>query len=245
MKRHLTLLTLLLAACAAPHTPTPPDSEIVFITATPSPAASDRPTDEPLPFRDLSTSTPTLTPTLPPTHTPKPAPTFTPAPTRAAAPASPPLPAASLPLPSIPTAIPIAIQPVADVASAEQAVVDLVNQYRALNGLPALARSETIMNIARARSADMAARGYFGHNDPVTGAPLAKGAVLASGFGRAGENIYWSGRPALADFPATAVGWFMGSPAHRANILNSGYTAIGVGIAWRGDGWVLAQVFGG
>ena len=245
MKFKIIFLAFLLAACAAPSTPTIIDSDIVFITATPSPMASEQPTDEALPFRDLSTLTPTATNTAVPTLTPIPSPTFTPAPTRVAAPASPPRPGDSAPPPSAPTAIPIAIQPVADVAGAEQAVIDLVNQYRTLNGLPALARSETIMNVARSRSADMVARGYFGHNDPVTGAPLAKQAVLASGFGRAGENIYWSGRAALADFPATAAAWFMGSSVHRANILNSGYTAIGVGIAWHGAGWVLAQVFGG
>ena len=91
----------------------------------------------------------------------------------------------------------------------------------------------------------MAARGYFGHNDPATGAHLARDAILASGFGRASENIYWSGRGSLADFPSLAVTWFMNDAPHRANILNSIYTAIGVGVAWNGQGWVLTQDFGG
>lgn len=91
----------------------------------------------------------------------------------------------------------------------------------------------------------MVARGYFGHNDPVTGAHLASDAIRASGFGRAGENIYWSGRGALADFPGLAVTWFMNDAPHRANILNSSYTSIGVGITWNGQGWVLTQDFGG
>jgi uncharacterized protein YkwD len=131
------------------------------------------------------------------------------------------------------------------VSAAEQAVIDLTNAQRALYGLSPLARDETIMSIARSRSADMVARGYFGHNDPATGAHLARDAILASGFGRAGENIYWSGRGLLADFPSLAVTWFMNDAPHRANILNSSYTSIGVGIAWNGQGWVLTQDFAG
>jgi uncharacterized protein YkwD len=135
-------------------------------------------------------------------------------------------------------------QPISDTASAEQAVIDLTNAQRARYGLPALARDETIMAIARARSNDMMTRNYFGHNDPATGAHLAREAVTAAGFGRAGENIYWGGA-VLAEFPAKAVGWFMGDTPHRDNILNPNYTAIGVGIVWNAQGWMLTQDFGG
>jgi len=130
------------------------------------------------------------------------------------------------------------------VTSAEQAVIDLSNAQRMANGLPPLRRDEAIMSVARSRSADMVLRDYFGHTDPLTGALLAKPQVLALGYGRAGENIYWGGT-ALAEFPARAVNWFMGDTPHRANILNSGYTAMGVGVAWNGLGWTLTQDFGG
>ena len=140
--------------------------------------------------------------------------------------------------------MPIPPQPVSDAAGAEQAVIEITNAQRATYGLPPLARDETIMAIARARSNDMMARNYFGHNDPVTGAHLAREAVTAAGYGRAGANIYWGGA-VLADFPAKAVGWFMGDEPHRANILSPDYTAIGVGIVWNGQGWMLTQDFGG
>lgn len=241
MKYAAIILAALLAACApAAAEPASTEPQIVFITPTPTAMFAAAATDEPLPFRDIYSPTPL------PTATPMPAPTLTPS---AAAPASaaPTLPASSptsAPIVSAPALVPI-VQPVADVASAEQAVIDLTNARRSQFGLPPLARSETIMEIARARSADMVARNYFGHDDPMTGAHIAREAVTASGYGRAGENIYWSGRGALSDFPAQAVQWFMDDPPHRANILNSGYTAIGVGIAWNGVGWVLTQDFGG
>ncbi len=67
--------------------------------------ASEQPTDEALPFRDLSTLTPTATITPIPTGTPIPTLTFTPVPIVAAA-TSPPLPSIAAPLsaaPMIPT----------------------------------------------------------------------------------------------------------------------------------------------
>jgi uncharacterized protein YkwD len=255
VKRIYLLISILLAGCAPDQSAnvTPTHVEIVFISPTPSPLVEGSPTDEPLPFRDLSTPTETASP-IPPSPTPQPAqlapPTQPPQPVLPAPTAAPAVVATSPPViaasptasPAQPTTIPV--QPVSDVASAEQAVIDLTNSYRAQNGLSPLARDEAIMNIARARSADMVARNYFGHTDPITGASLAKPLILALGYGRAGENIYWSGKE-LAGFSAAAVGWFMGDAPHRANILNVSYTAIGVGIVWNGLGWTLTQNFGG
>lgn len=123
--------------------------------------------------------------------------------------------------------------------------MSLINANRSAQRMPPLARSESIMAIARTRSNDMVGRGYFSHNDPITGANLGKAGVLAAGFSNAGENIYWSGQWQLAEFPNGAVNWFMNSAAHRANILGSGYTHVGAGITWNGLGWVLTVVFAG
>ncbi|MBI4315537.1 MAG: CAP domain-containing protein [Chloroflexi bacterium] len=239
MKLKLWILALLAAACASapPGSPAPAEPALVFITSTPAPAGTA--TEEALPFRDLSTVTPTPTATeAPPTATAA-IPTATGLPVAATQPPK----QSSAPQPTQPPAIPLS--PVTDASSAEQAVVDLSNAQRAQYGLPPLARDETLMTIAHGRSADMVARGYFDHYDPVTGAPLGKNAVLGAGFGRAGENIYWSSA-ALANLPAQAVTWFMNDAPHRDNILNTGYTALGVGIVWNGvGGWVLTQDFGG
>ncbi len=235
---------MLVAACASapPGSPAPTEPALVFITHTPAPVASVGATEEVLPFRDLSTVTPTPTATeVPPTATAAP-PTATAALPTAMVATRPPK-QSSAPQPTQPPVVPLS--PITDASSAEQAVVDLSNVQRAQHGLPSLARDETLMTIASGRSADMVARGYFDHYDPVTGAPLGKNAVLGAGFGRAGENIYWSSA-ALANLPAQAVTWFMNDASHRDNILNTGYTALGVGIVWNGvGGWVLTQDFGG
>jgi uncharacterized protein YkwD len=265
VKRVLPFLAALLcAACVAEPPATPTRAAIVFITFTPSPVVAVTPTEEALPFRDLSSPTETET-AVPPTDTPAPAtatsvvvaptqpparPTNKPAPL-IAQPTSAPIVQAQVTAAVVvdpptqapaPTAIPV--QPAGDAASAEQAIIDLTNNYRAQSGLPPLARDENMMSIARGRSADMVNRGYFGHYDPVTGQSLGKPLILALGYNRAGENIYWSGKP-LSDLPANSVGWFMGDAPHRANILNTAYTVLGVGVVWNGLGWTLTQDFGG
>ena len=230
------LLVLLLVSCAqATRQPT----QIVFITPTKGTAIKT--TEEPLPFRDLATSS--LTPT-------KRLPTSTAvaviATSRVVAPA--PAIATSVRVVSAPTSPPpttVAISSVNDVAIAESHVISLINTNRSAQGMPPLVRNESIMAIARTRSNDMVGRGYFSHTDPISGATLGKVSVLAAGFNNAGENIYWSGQFSLGQFPNGAVSWFMNSAAHRANILSSGYTAIGVGIAWNGLGWVLTVNFAG
>ncbi len=227
--KYFLYVALLLTSCAqATREPT----QIVFITPTKGTAIKT--TDEPLPFRNLAT--PSLTPTKQP-------PTNTLAPVIAASRVIVPALATASPRQLQPTAI--AVAPSTNVASAESNVISLINANRSTQGMPPLARSEAVMQIARARSADMVARGYFSHNDPITGANLGKARVLAAGFDNAGENIFWSGQWQLAEFPNGAVNWFMGSATHRANILGSGYTHVGAGIVWNGLGWVLTVSFAG
>lgn len=129
-----------------------------------------------------------------------------------------------------------------DVAAAEQYTIDLINAQRANAGLPAYARDETLMGIARARVADMVARGYTGHYDPVTGLGLGRAMILSAGYSFGSENWYGTrtGPPATGEI---AMNWFMTDPAHIAGILNTNYTGVGVGIAFNGTQWLLVQIF--
>ena len=129
-------------------------------------------------------------------------------------------------------------------AGAEQNAIDQVNYQRSLYGLARYARDETLMQIARSRSADMANRGYFGHADPATGIDLGRTQMLGAGFGRAGENIFRTGG-GLASVALQAVAWFMTDAIHRDNVLHPAYTSIGAGIAADGPYWVLTLCFAG
>lgn len=148
-----------------------------------------------------------------------------------------------------PTAVPpVAVAPPAsaDVAAAEQYCVELINAERAKAGLAPLVADPALMGVARARVADMVARGYTGHYDPVTGVSMSRAMIPAAGFtsGYIGENWYGSinAPPAIVD---TAMGWFMTDPPHYRNILNANYAYVGVGIAYNGRQWLLVQNFAG
>jgi uncharacterized protein YkwD len=100
------------------------------------------------------------------------------------------------------------------------------------------------MGVARARVADMVARGYRGHFDPVTGASLARQMLIGAGFSFAGEN--WFGhRAGPVEIVDAAMAWFMTDPPHAQGILNNRYTLVGVGIAHNGSQWLLVQNFAG
>jgi uncharacterized protein YkwD len=132
------------------------------------------------------------------------------------------------------------------VAAAEQHMIDLINAERAAAGVAPLLRDETLMGIARSRVADMVARGYTGHSDPVTGEPLARSMMLAAGYTSSylGENWYGSlqSPSGLVD---VAMAWFMTDPPHAQNILSPNYVGVGAGIAFNGQQWLLVQDFAG
>ena len=107
----------------------------------------------------------------------------------------------------------------------ELRVLELVNQERAVYGIAPLQWHEELGAAARAHSMDMAIRLFFSHTCP-SGTSFA---IRISGAGisffTAGENIAMGQRTA-----EQVVSSWMNSPGHRANILNPGYTHMGVGL---------------
>lgn len=118
------------------------------------------------------------------------------------------------------------------IQSVEQEVVDLVNEQRAANGLSPLTISAELCDGARMKSQDMHDVGYFSHTSPTYGSPFDMMASLGITYSAAGENI------AMGYSSAEAVmnAW-MNSEGHRANILSSKYTSIGVGYVADGNYW--------
>ena len=116
-------------------------------------------------------------------------------------------------------------------SSYEQKVVQLVNVEREKNGLPALYLENSISNVARAKSQDMADNNYFGHQSPTYGSAgdmLLKFGVTWSAWG---ENIA-SGQST----PEQVVSDWMNSPSHRENILSPNFIFIGVGYTTNSTG---------
>lgn len=114
----------------------------------------------------------------------------------------------------------------------EQKVVELTNKERAKYGIPALKVDAQLSKVAREKSRDMQAKGYFSHNSPTYGSPFDMMKQFGITYRSAGENIAMGQRS-----PEEVVQAWMNSDGHRKNILNSSFTHIGVGHVANGNYW--------
>ena len=124
--------------------------------------------------------------------------------------------------------------PIADssVTGYEQEVIRLVNAERAKHGLKPLTYDWELSRVARYKSQDMKDNGYFSHTSPVYGTPFQMMKSFGIKYRSAGENIARGQRT-----PQAVVNAWMNSSGHRANILNSSFTHIGVGYVADGNYW--------
>jgi uncharacterized protein YkwD len=143
-------------------------------------------------------------------------------------------PPATAPPTSPPTAPPAPPPP----ASATDQVVSLVNQARAAAGCGPVTVNGALTAAAQAHSDDMGVNGYFSHTsrDGRTFDQRIRAAGYGGGY--VGENIAQGQRSARAVHDA-----WMASAGHRRNILDCGFTAIGVGL--HAATWTWTQDFGG
>lgn len=114
--------------------------------------------------------------------------------------------------------------------SIENQVIQLTNQERAKYGLKPLRANWELSRVARYKSADMRDKNYFSHTSPTYGSPFDMIKSFGLSYRSAGENI-----AAGQTSPQQVVQAWMNSEGHRANILNAGYTEIGVGYATGGS----------
>lgn len=120
----------------------------------------------------------------------------------------------------------------------EAQMLALVNRERASANLAPLTSDPELVGIARSHSADMFARGYFAHITPEGRDPFDRMREASLTFITAGENL------AHAPTLTLAHDGLMNSPGHRANILRSEFTRIGIGIMDGGvRGLMITQNF--
>ena len=112
---------------------------------------------------------------------------------------------------------------------AAHATLCLLNRQRRAHGLKKL-RDNGQLDLASQRHAnDMARRNYFAHGDFVGRIRAAHYLRGANRGYTLGENIAWGSWDYAT--PANIVKAWMHSPGHRANILNSRFHEIGLGVA--------------
>ena len=118
------------------------------------------------------------------------------------------------------------------VSEFERRVVELVNVERAKQGLSALTLSSGLSDVAREKSRDMQRNGYFSHTSPTYGSPFDMLRRFGISYNTAGENIAMG-----YSSPEAVVNGWMNSAGHRANILSSSFSEIGVGHISNGNYW--------
>ena len=113
-----------------------------------------------------------------------------------------------------------------DPVVAEREIVALVNRDRARAGLPPVTLDARLAAIARAHCQDMVDHAFIGHLSPRTGTAMDR--VRRAGLrpDLVFENV---GR---AYNPDEAESGFLGSPGHRANLLDPRARRIGVGVVF-------------
>ncbi|HUQ79036.1 MAG TPA: CAP domain-containing protein [Patescibacteria group bacterium] len=118
----------------------------------------------------------------------------------------------------------------AAMTAAEKAMVAALNADRAALGLVAVQVDARLMAVARARSVDMATKGYFSHTQPdgrnvfslLTAQPIT--------WYNAGEIIAWNNYP-MDSTVSTANRQWMNSAGHKAIIISTDFNYVGVGLA--------------
>ena len=108
----------------------------------------------------------------------------------------------------------------ATAASPEAVMFKTINQIRRSYGLARMHPSLSLFYSARRYARRMMRSGYFGHLSRIS---------LTRRFRMAGETLAWHSGWRLS--PRQTVGQWMGSPSHRALLLSSSFTRLGVGHA--------------
>ncbi|NLW88893.1 MAG: hypothetical protein GXY43_04115 [Clostridiaceae bacterium] len=172
------------------NTPTPAPTPTRAPTATPHPTPTRTPT---------ATPTPTITPTPTPTRTPTvtPAPTITPTPT--------------------PTPLPVPTTGTYQTSMAD-AVITIVNEERAAEGLDPLSKNSNLTSSADVRSPEIVVCWNASHTRPDGSAwyTAPPGMQLAENMAKGQSSA------------SGVMSSWMSSAGHRANIMNASYTKIGV-----------------
>ena len=117
-------------------------------------------------------------------------------------------------------------------ATVKRATLCLLNKQRKAHGRRALKSNRRLARAARKHARDMVERKYFSHTSPggvsFVDRIMRQDYVNPGEGWTLGENLAW-GSYQLAT-PKSIVRSWMHSPGHRANILNSKFREIGIGV---------------
>lgn len=127
-----------------------------------------------------------------------------------------------------------------NVTADQKLAFDLLNADRAKNGLSPLKLNSQLTSLAGNYAQDMINRNYFAHNNPEGQTPFDRMKNAGISYTYAGENI------AINNNVTAAETAFMNSSGHRANILNTNYNEVGIGVRYNSNGsaYVVQEFIG-
>lgn len=116
----------------------------------------------------------------------------------------------------------------------------LINNEREVAGVPPLRYHALLSAFAHKHSRDIGSNGYHSSKDPHRGkngsTPATRLKPYTANFGQAFFKIAETVTENTNSSPAAAVRWWMGSPTHRAILLDPELQDIGVGVHLRRPG---------
>jgi uncharacterized protein YkwD len=118
----------------------------------------------------------------------------------------------------------------ASLSAAETAMVASLNADRTALGLVPVRVDARLMDIARARSDDMATRHYFSHTQPDGRNVFDIISAQHITWFNAGEIIAWNTNSMDSTVSGANHQW-MDSPSHKAIVISKDYNYVGVGLA--------------
>lgn len=127
----------------------------------------------------------------------------------------------------------------------ELALLESTNRFRSDQGLSRLTADDILCEIARRHSQEMLDQGYLSHTSPNA---MCRTVTDRLRLGlryclSAGENLHRSEGEARARVADEALESWIVSPAHRKNLLSRRFNRLGVGVAHKGEVYVLTQLF--
>lgn len=127
----------------------------------------------------------------------------------------------------------------------ERTLLNEANQFRSLQGLPALEWDEGLANSARAHAADMIARRYFAHESPEGFTHIDRVSILNRDFcAQTGENLAFRDYPTQPTAPRHFEAMWEGSAGHRRNLLDPAFNQAGYGVVRVGSAIFVAGLYG-
>jgi uncharacterized protein YkwD len=122
--------------------------------------------------------------------------------------------------------------------SAENKILELMNQKRTEAGLQPLTLDNTLIQIARYKSNHMIQYNYFDHTTPDGTKWTSWLDAIGYQYTTTGENIAYNNYD-----PFELFNQWWNSSGHRENMMNSSYTKVGIGVIYGNSEYMGTQTF--